>query len=135
MPRNDDQSPVRASNGGYLEQAVVSANKMRARATPRIVFGAGDDAGANRVELDIPRCGERVVVVHDVGSEDPLPEMTAPALSPVDRCRVAPVCFTDRSAQAIGGAGNRNQVDVVRHQAVRPDVDAVAVTPLRGEAK
>ncbi len=55
------------------------AEKMSARAAPRVVFGAGDEAGANRVELDIPCSGECVSVVHDVTSEAALPKVTAPA--------------------------------------------------------
>ena len=55
------------------------AEKMSARAAPRVVFGAGDEAGANGVELDIPCSGECVSVVHDVRSEAALPKVTAPA--------------------------------------------------------
>ena len=97
----------------HPDQAVVVAEKMSARTAPRIVFGAGDEAGANRVEFDIPCGGECEPVAHDVRSEAPLPEVTAPALSPIDHRRVAPVCFTDGPAQAIGRSGNRNEVDVV----------------------
>src|SRR5712691_10655810 len=106
---------------------------MSERAAPRIIFGAGDEASANRVELDIPCSGERVPVVHDVRSEASLPEVTAPALAPVDLRRVAPVCFTDGPAQAIARSRNRDDVDVVRHEAVGPDLDPVAAAPLRRE--
>lgn len=110
------------------------AEKMSARAAPRIVFGAGDEAGANGVELDVPCSGKCVSVVHDVRSEAALPKMTAPALSLVDLSRVAPVCFTDGPAQAIGRAGNCNEVDMVRHEAASPDLDSIAVAPFRHQS-
>ena len=65
------------------DQAVILTEKMSASAAPRIVLGAGDEAGADWVELDISCGGECVSVVHDVRSEAALPEVAAPALAPV----------------------------------------------------
>jgi hypothetical protein len=118
----------------HPDQAVVAAEKMRARAAPRIVFGPRDEAGANRVEFHIPCCGERVPVVHHVRSEASLPEITAPPFAPVDLRRIAPVSFTDGPAEAIGRSRNHDEVDVVRHEAVGPDLDLAAVAPFCSES-
>jgi hypothetical protein len=104
---------------------------MRARAAPRIVFGAGGEAGGNPVELDISCGGECIPVVHDVTSKAPLPGVTAPALALVDLRRVALVCFTVGPAQAIGRSGNCDEVHVVRQEAVGPDLDPMAVSDYR----
>src|SRR3982074_140708 len=107
---------------------------MSARTAPRIILSAGDEAGPNRVQFDIPSGRERVPIVHDVRSEASLPQVTAPALAPVDLRRVAPVCFTDGAAEAIGRSRNGDEVDVVRHEAVRPDLDPATVGPFCEES-
>ena len=47
--------------------------------------------------------------------------MTLPTFLAVHHPGVALMC--QRARQTIGGLGNQNQVDVVRHQAIGDDVD------------
>ena len=56
--------------------------------------------------------------------------MTAPSLAKVDHARVTTVHFADRPSQAIGRLRHRDQVDMIGHQAVRPDLDLVSAAPL-----
>jgi len=119
----------------HSDQAVVPAKKMSACAAPRVVFSAGREAGPNRIELDISSGRERVRVVHHVGSEASLPEVTTPTLASVDLGRIAPVRFADGLAQTIWRSGNRYEMDVVRHEAVGPDLDPMPVAPFAHEGE
>ena len=40
------------------------------------------------------------------------------------------MCFPDRLPQSIFGFWNSNQMDMIRHQAVRPDCDMTPLAPL-----
>ena len=56
--------------------------------------------------------------------------MPAPTLAEVDHARVTSVNLSQGASQSIGRAGNRNQMHVVRHQAVRPNLDVMCTAPL-----
>ncbi len=56
--------------------------------------------------------------------------LDAPVLAPADVAGVAPMGLADRPAQPLGGLGGGDEVDVVRHQAIGPDLDAAALAPL-----
>ena len=47
--------------------------------------------------------------------------MATPVFTEVDQATVAPVRLTDTTAQTVLAFRNRNKVDMVWHQAVRPD--------------
>jgi hypothetical protein len=53
----------------------------------------------------------------------------APALPEAEHARVTAVDLADRPCQAIGRLRNRDQVDMIGHQAIRPDLDRVGATP------
>lgn len=56
--------------------------------------------------------------------------MTLPVFAEVDHPAVAPVGLAYRPAQSIVGPGNGDEVDMVWHQAVRPDLNALFPAPL-----
>jgi hypothetical protein len=72
-------------------------------------------------------------LVHRKRAESTLPEVAAPPLSAVDPGRVPAVRSGQSPAESLGGFGNRDQVNVIRHQAVGPDGDAVAAAGLGQE--
>lgn len=52
--------------------------------------------------------------------------MAAAAVQAVDVLRVKPMCSADRLCQGIGSAGDGGEMDVIVHEAVAEDRDAVA---------
>jgi len=56
--------------------------------------------------------------------------MPPPLLAIIDPSRVTPMGLADGSPQAVLGLGNHDQMHVVGHQAVGPDLDLVLAAPL-----
>jgi hypothetical protein len=63
------------------------------------------------------------VVEHD-GGKAALEQMTGPASASVDKVCVSPVGFTDSAAKVVSALRLEDQMDVIGHQAVCPDLDA-----------
>ena len=57
--------------------------------------------------------------------------MASPAFSEVDHAGVTPMGLADRATQPVGRLGHSDEVDMVGHQAVRPDLDVMGAAPLR----
>ena len=64
------------------------------------------------------------------GSEPPLPQMAAPLLPEIDSPRVTSMRLADGPSQAVIRFRRRDQMDVVGHQAVTPDLDRCLAAPL-----
>jgi hypothetical protein len=107
------------------DESVVAAEQVRSRAAPRVVLGPRDEARPDGIELDVARRSEGVALVHDARREAPLPEAAGPTHALVDRERVPPVRLAERRAQRLRGWRDEDAVDVIGHQAPRPDLDAV----------
>lgn len=60
-----------------------------------------------------------------------MPEMPPPSLTKIDPTGVTPMGFPDRPPQALLGFRNHDQMDVIRHQAVGPDLHGPAGAPFR----
>ncbi len=60
-----------------------------------------------------------------------MPEMPAPTLAEVDRTRVTAMDLADRASQSVGRVRNCDKMDMIGHQAVRPDLDLAGGAPLR----
>src|SRR6516165_51984 len=56
--------------------------------------------------------------------------MAAPSLVKVDHACVAAMDLADGESQSVGRLWDRDQMDMVRHQAVRQDLDLVSAAPL-----
>ena len=55
--------------------------------------------------------------------------MSSPVLAEVDHAAVTPVSLTDTPAQAVFGFRHRNEMYMVRHKAVRPDLHIALIAP------
>jgi hypothetical protein len=56
--------------------------------------------------------------------------MPAPALAAVDHASVTAVDLSDRPSESISRLRHRDQMDMIWHQAIRPDLDPVSAAPL-----
>lgn len=74
---------------------------MGASARPGPALRAGGKAGPYRVEFHSAGAGEQIRLVHDAGVEAALPEVAAPALTPVHLPGVAPVRLAERRPQTV----------------------------------
>src|SRR3989338_8712067 len=59
--------------------------------------------------------------------------MASPTLSKIDLSRIPPMGFTDGMTKAVFCLGDNNQVRMVRHQTIRPDLHTKSTAPLRHE--
>jgi hypothetical protein len=55
--------------------------------------------------------------------------MPAPSLAEVDHSSVTAVNLPDRPPETIGSVRHRDEMDMIWHQAVRPDFDLVSAAP------
>lgn len=67
--------------------------------------------------------------------EAPLPEVASPALPEADQTGVSSMSLPVRPCQAVGRLRDRHEMDVIGHQAVRPDLHLVQAAPLCHEVK
>ena len=109
--------------------------RMLGRAAPRPVERGAAQPGPNRIELDIPHAPEQMRLVHGKRGKPRLPEMPAPALAHVDKAGVAPVGFGEGPRKAGLVRRHGNDVNMVRHQAICPDLSLRPLAPSREEIK
>jgi hypothetical protein len=108
---------------------------MGPRARPTPFLSAPDQACAHRVQLDIPHCRHQVPFVHNIGSKSPLPQVACPPLTLVERRSVALVRPGKHSPQAIRSFRRNNEVDVIRHEAVGPNLSLRLSRRLRDQSQ
>ena len=116
--------------GGHLHQFVVLLADVGGGAAPPLLPGAFAQSCPHRIPLHVDCCGQQVFFVHHAGSKTVLPEVSSPVLPEVHMTAVAPVSLPDGQAQAIFRGGHKDQVNMVRHQAIRPHRHTVFRTPM-----
>ena len=85
---------------------------------------------AHRIEFHISRGGQHVALVEYERGEAPLPEVPTPAFAKVNHTGISAMCLADSASQPIGRLRDRDQVDVIGHEAIGPDLDLVSTAPL-----
>jgi len=101
--------------------AVVAAAEMRSHAGPAPVARTVDEARPHRVERHIAQRRGEMFLVHRHAAEAALPEMAGPLAARMNDAGVAAVHRRQRAAQSVRLGRHQDQMDVVRHQAPRPD--------------
>lgn len=94
---------------------------MRANARPEPVFGARSEFGSNRIERNVARRRHQMRLVHRNRAVARLEQVSADAQPRIDHAGVAPVRLAERPPEPLGRRRRQDQMDVVRHEAVRPD--------------
>src|SRR4030067_1161144 len=98
---------------------------MGAGAGPRIPSGLPDQFGPHRISLDIGQVEERMFLVGGARVEAVLPEVAAAAVEAVEILGVEPMASAHGLGQGILAAGHGEEVDMVAHQAVAEEFEAV----------
>lgn len=88
-------------------------------------------SGSERIELDITDGVLQISLVHDTRIKSSLPKMPLPSLAKIDCASVVSVGFPDGCTQAIFGIWHRDEMDMIWHQAIGPDIDSVASSRCR----
>lgn len=96
-------------------------------ARPGIVLGPFDQPGPHRVRLDKADLFEDARVVEGAGQEPPPPELAARALFLMKVLGVLHVEGIERPGEPVGRPRDAYVVAVIRHQAISPDIEAVAL--------
>ena len=81
-----------------VDQSVAPPREMRGRARMRPLRGARDQAGANRVQREIARRRDQMILIHRARGEAPLEQMAGDARAGVEIRGVAPMRLPDRLA-------------------------------------
>ena len=114
------------------DQPVIFARQMRPGARPGPVLGPRDQACAHRVHRHIAGGGDQVGLVHDYRGKSVLEQMPGPAAARIDEVGVAPMRLAHGQAKSGIVSWREDQVDVIGHQAIGPDLNA-APADLFGE--
>ncbi len=93
------------------------------QAGPGVLRGVGNDVGADGVALDVGEGAPSVGGIHGNRIKTGLPEVSAGFAMDVDEAGVVSVERAEGEGSGLGRAGNRDQVVVVRHEAVAPDFE------------
>ena len=100
---------------------------MASGARPGIVLGPLDQPGPHRVRLNKANLFEDARVVEGAGQEPPPPESAARALLLMKVLGVLHVEGIERPGEPVARPRDAYVVAVIRHQAIGPDVEAVAL--------
>jgi len=111
-------------------ERVVLYTHVGGRAAQPIAARRVDQPGAHGVELYAARGGQQVRLIEHERSEPPLPQMASPPLAEVDHPGVTPMGLTDRPAQPVGRVRNSDQMNVVGHQRIRPNLNVMGAARL-----
>ena len=112
------------------DQTIIFAKEMGPGTTPPVILGFCDQMCPNRVELHISCRCKKVILTQRERGETSLPEITLPSFSEIDHAGITPMSFSYRSGQTILCLRNRDQMNMVRHKAIRPNFDIIFPTPL-----
>ncbi len=102
---------------------IVLSFKMGAGARPLPIFGAADKTRTHRIERHIADGRSEMAFVHGDGREAVIEQMATPAAAPVDEICLSPVRDAHSLREARLVARAEDQVHMIGHQTVRPDID------------
>lgn len=131
--RAGEQAPPTAGHRQqrpHANQPVVLALQMRPRAGPAVLARRVHQPVAHGVEFDVPGRRQQIKLVHHERGEPALPKMPPPPFTEVDPPRVPAVRLADRQAKGVLRPRHGDQMHVVGHQAIRPNLDAPLAAPL-----
>ena len=72
-----------------------------------------------------PRVDLTPLLVRDIGCEASLPEMAPPTFAEVDPAGVPAMSLPDGACQSFDRLRNSDEMHVIRHEAIRPDIHPV----------
>jgi len=100
---------------------------VRRRTRPLIPPRPAAELRTNRIQLDIFHRQPEVPLIHRAGIEPSLPKVAAPAMKTVDILRVAKVCPADGFGQRVLLVRDRDDMDMIAHQAIAGQLQRVLV--------
>jgi hypothetical protein len=117
----------------YRNKPVILLVQVGTGARPAPVFNRLAEPRPQRVALDVTDRFQQILLVHDEGVEAFLPKVSAPSLTEIDHPGVAAVCLGNRTAQSVLFARRHDEVHVVRHRAIGPNLRPAAIARGRHE--
>ncbi len=102
---------------------IILARDVRGSTRPAPVLGPLGQAGADRVERDIAQRADQMRLVHRHRAEAALPQMAGHAHPGIDVAGIVAVHVAEGAAETFLIARHGDDVNVVGHQAVGPDLD------------
>src|SRR5262245_27864974 len=94
---------------------------MRGSARPTVVLCALNEACPNRISLDIAHGVPKVDLIHHRRIEPALPEVASTVIQAIEQRGICSIDTLNRFRKGTFVAWNRDQVYMIRHQAIRPD--------------
>jgi hypothetical protein len=96
-------------------------------ARPGILLGTLNISLPDGIVLDMANLLENAPIVQHAREEPPLPEVAGHMLFGVKILRIAHVQGVEATGERSFGFGDTDEVDVILHQAIGPDLDGIAV--------
>ncbi len=109
--------------------------KVSRGARPSPQFRRRHHACAHRIQLDIAQRCPQMRFIQRTGIESPLPYVPGRRLLGIPVCRVASMRLFERLRERLRGSGNRDQVHVIRHEAVAQQGESVTLRILPQQLK
>ena len=107
------------------QEQIASARQMRLRTAPGIILRSRDNAAPHRVQLHIPGRRIEVPLIEGAGKKAPLPQVARRIPLAVEILGIEHVHGIECSGQRLLAAGNADNMDMVRHEAPGPYIEAV----------
>lgn len=104
-------------------ETIIFAGQMGAYARPRPIRGMPDQPGTYGIQADVRDSCQQMRLIHRDRSEPALKKVTRPAAPRVDVIGITSMRFSDRSPKTICLRRTENEVNMVWHQTVRPNLD------------
>lgn len=123
LPR--DEIPERAP----FQEAIILAVAVESGATPLPIEGVPSQCSPDRIPFDVTDRGNEMVLVEQAGGKSSLPKKSSPTFTEVDLPGEPAVGFPDRACQSRFGAWHRDEVDMIGHQTIGPDIRSVELAP------
>jgi hypothetical protein len=110
----------------YLDKPIVASKNVRGGAAPGILSRAINEPGPHWIHFDVPGSSQKIPFFHRIRGKSSLPQMPPPSFAKIDATCIGAVNFTDRRSEAILRFWNRNQMHMVGHQTVGPNLNIAA---------
>lgn len=102
---------------------IIAQATMRRGAGPYVFLRLGDHSRPHGIELNVADCIQKVACVERRRKITTLPKVALPSLHAIDALRVLTMYGLERAMQVLRARRNYDEVYVIRHEAVRNDVD------------
>ncbi len=107
------------------KKVVFHSQNMAPGARPFVILGRFHQFRPEGIALYVTYGLECVIFIHGIRNEPALPEIASPVVRMVDHGRIFAMDLADPPGKAFGPVRDGDEMDMIIHQAVAPDIEAM----------